>query len=61
MSRYGDVMMREVTAPFLLISAVDGAEWPDSRPGRFTTGERAPSNHWISGLVGSKIDLDVVE
>jgi hypothetical protein len=32
-------------------SAVVGGEWSDSRRGRFTPGESAPSTHWM-GRVG---------
>jgi hypothetical protein len=34
-------------APPILTSAVDGGEWPASRPDRFTSRERAPGTHWI--------------
>jgi hypothetical protein len=32
-------------------SVLAGGEWPASRPGRFTHGERAPNTHWIGGWV----------
>jgi len=32
---------------YSLTSALDGNEWSDSRPGRFTPRERAPGTHWI--------------
>jgi hypothetical protein len=35
-------------------SALDGGEWSASRPGRFTSRERAPGTHWIGGWVGSR-------
>jgi hypothetical protein len=44
-----------------LTLALVGDEWSDSRPGRFTTGEKAPSNHWIGGWVGPRTGLDDVE
>jgi hypothetical protein len=34
-------------APPFLTSALDGGEWSDSRPDRFTPGERAHDTHWI--------------
>jgi hypothetical protein len=43
-----------------LTSTLDGVEWSDSRPGRFTSRERAPGTHWIGGWVGSRADLEVV-
>jgi hypothetical protein len=44
-----------------LTSALVGAEWSASRPGRFTPGERAPDSHWIGGWVGPRAGLDDVE
>jgi len=43
-----------------LTSALDGGEWSASRPGRFTTRERAPCIHWIGGWVGPRAVLDAV-
>jgi hypothetical protein len=43
-----------------LTSALDGGEWPASRPGRFTPSERAPDTHWIGSLVGARAGLDAV-
>jgi hypothetical protein len=43
-----------------LTSGLDGGEWTASRPGRFTSRERAPSTHWIGGWVGSRAVLDAV-
>jgi hypothetical protein len=40
-------------APTFLTSELDGGEWSDSRPGRFTPGEIAPGTHWIRGWVTS--------
>jgi len=44
MKTYGGV---EVELHELLTFALDGCEWLASRPGRFTTEERAPGTHWI--------------
>jgi hypothetical protein len=43
-----------------LTSALDGSEWPASRPGRFTPRERAPGTHWIGGWVGPRAVLYAV-
>jgi hypothetical protein len=45
----------------LLTSALAGDEWSDSRPGRFTPGERAPGTHSIGGWVDPRIGLDDLE
>jgi len=51
----------EVSLHALLTSELDGGEWPASRPGRFTRGDRAPDNHWIVSWVGPKcIFINVV-
>jgi hypothetical protein len=39
---------------------LDGSEWSDSRPGRFTPKEGAPGTRWIGGWTGSKAVLDAV-
>jgi hypothetical protein len=44
-----------------LTSALVGGEWPASRPGRFTPGERAPGTHWIGGWLGPGAGVDDVE
>jgi hypothetical protein len=44
-----------------LTSALDKGEWSASRPGRFITGERAPSTHCIGGWVGPRACLDAGE
>jgi hypothetical protein len=54
MKRYGEW---RYTSPSL-ISALDGGEWSDSRPDRFTYEESAPGTHWIGGWVGPKAALD---
>jgi hypothetical protein len=43
-----------------LTSALDGGEWSASRPGHFTSRERAPGTHWIGGWVGPRAVLDSV-
>jgi hypothetical protein len=43
-----------------LTSAPDGGEWSASRPGRFTSSERAPGTHWIGGWVGPRAVLDAM-
>jgi hypothetical protein len=42
-------------------SAIDGGEWSASRPGRFTTGEKFLSTHWLGGWVDPRAGLDDVE
>jgi hypothetical protein len=44
-----------------ITSALAGSEWSASRPGRFTSGERAPGTHWMGGWVGPRIGPDDVE
>jgi hypothetical protein len=44
----------------LLTSALDGGEWSASRPGHFTSSERAHGTHWIGGRVGPGAVLDAV-
>jgi hypothetical protein len=43
-----------------LTSALDGGEWSDSCPGRFTPRVRAPGAHWIGGWLGPRAVLDAV-
>jgi hypothetical protein len=43
-----------------LTSALDGGVWSASRPGRFTSREKAPDIHWIGGWVGPRAVLDAV-
>jgi hypothetical protein len=50
----------EVQLHAFLTSALDGAEWSASRPGRFTLRELGPGTHWIGGWVGPRAGLDVV-
>jgi hypothetical protein len=58
MKAYGGV---DVERHIFLTSALVGVEWSASHPGRFTSGERAPSTHWIGGWVGPRAGLDDVE
>jgi hypothetical protein len=51
----------DVYIHMFLTSALAGGEWSASRPGRFTTGERAPCTHWIGGLVDPRAGLDDVK
>jgi hypothetical protein len=48
-------------APPFLTSALDGVEWSDSRPGRFSSEERALGTCWMGGWVGSRAGVDSVE
>jgi hypothetical protein len=43
-----------------LTPALDGGEWSASRPGRFSSRERAPGTHWIGGWVGPRAVLNAV-
>jgi len=47
-------------APRILDLALDGGDWSDSRPGRFTPTERDPGTHWIGGWVDPRACLDAV-
>jgi hypothetical protein len=51
----------DVSIHVFMTTALVGGEWSASRPGRFTTGERAPGTHWIGGWVGPRTGLDDVE
>jgi hypothetical protein len=44
-----------------LTSALAGGEWSASRPGRFTSEDRAPGTHWIRGFGNPRAALDDVE
>jgi hypothetical protein len=41
-------------------SVLDGGEWSESRPGRFTPRERDPGTHWLEGCLGPRAVLDAV-
>jgi hypothetical protein len=58
MKAYGGV---DVQIHIFLTSALAGGEWSASRPGRFTTGERATGTHWIGSWVGPRACMDDVE
>jgi hypothetical protein len=58
MKAYGEVY---IEIHIFLTSALVGGEWSASRPGRFTTRERAPATHWIGGWVDPRAGLDDVE
>jgi hypothetical protein len=45
-----------IPTPFFT-SVLDGGEWLAPRPGRFTSGERAQSTHWIGRWVGLRAGL----
>jgi hypothetical protein len=51
----------DLQARVFLISALVGAMWSASRPGSFTTRERAPGTHCIGGWVDPRAGLDDVE
>jgi hypothetical protein len=46
--------------PFCLNLWQEGGECSASRPGRFTSRERAPGTHWIRGSLGPMTGLDAV-
>jgi hypothetical protein len=51
----------DVYIHIFLTSALVGGEWSASRPGPFTTGEKAPGTHWIGGWVDPRAGLDTVD
>jgi hypothetical protein len=50
----------EVWLHEFLTSVVDGGEWSASRPGRFTSRERAHGTDLMGGWVGPRDGLDAV-
>jgi hypothetical protein len=60
-SRHEGVSGSGVIALAFLTSAIDGVEWPPSRPCGLTSGERTLGPHWIWGWVGPRAGLDDVE
>jgi hypothetical protein len=54
MKAYGGV---DVYIHIFLTSALVGGEWSASRPCRFTSGQRAPSTHYIGDWVGPSAGL----
>jgi hypothetical protein len=51
----------DVLIHIFLTSTLAGGEWSASRPGRFTSDERAPGTHWIGSWVGPKPGLNDAE
>jgi hypothetical protein len=58
MKAYGGM---DVHIRVFFTSALLGGKCSTSRPGRFTSGERAPGTHWIGGWVDLRAGLDDVE
>jgi hypothetical protein len=58
MKAYGGV---DVYTHVFLTSAPVGGKWSASRPGRFSTGERAAGTRWIGGWVNPRTGLDDTE
>jgi hypothetical protein len=59
--RHEDVLGEQrYSSTHSLTSALDGAEWSASRPGRFTPKERTLGTHWIGGWVGPRAVLEAV-
>jgi hypothetical protein len=54
-------MGRGGTVLSFMTSVIDGDKLLASRSSRFTTGERAPSAHWLGGWVGPVTGLDAME
>jgi hypothetical protein len=54
MKTYGGVKV-------FLTSALDGGEWSDSHPGRFTPRKRATGTHCLGGWVGPRAGLNAIE
>jgi hypothetical protein len=49
---HDDIWRSGVIAPPFLTSALDGDEWSNSCPGRFTRRGKIPGTHWIGGWKG---------
>jgi hypothetical protein len=58
MKMYGGV---DALIQVYLTSTLVRGEWSASRPGHFTSEERAPSIYWIGGWVGPRASLDAAE
>jgi hypothetical protein len=54
-------LQRHEDVHIFLNSALAANEWSASRPGRFTSGERAPGTHWIGGWVNPRTGLNDVK
>jgi hypothetical protein len=48
-------------APAILTSALDGVEWSDSRPSRFSSEARALSTNWMGGWMGPRAVMDSMQ
>jgi hypothetical protein len=59
-SRHGVLGKWRYSSTHSLTSALGGDEWSVSRPGRFTSRERAYGTHWIGGWMGPSAVLDAV-
>jgi hypothetical protein len=58
MKTYGGV---GVSLHTFLTSASDVGELSVSRPGRFTTWQKAHGTHWAGGCINSRVGLDAVD
>jgi hypothetical protein len=56
-----DIWGSEGIAPPFLTPALDGGEWSDSRPDRFTLEEGTPGTHWLGSWVGLEAGMDAME
>jgi hypothetical protein len=52
--RHKDVLESGSVAPHVLNPALDGGEWLESTPGRFTPGGRSSVLHWLGGFAGPR-------
>jgi hypothetical protein len=57
MKAYGEV---DIKIHILTLTLI-GCEWSASRPGHFTSGERAPGTHWLGCWVDPGAGLDDLE
>jgi hypothetical protein len=58
-TRHGGAWEERYSSYSFSTSALDGGQWPVSRPGRaFTRGERIPGTHCTGGWVGLRAGLD---
>jgi hypothetical protein len=51
----------DVQTHIFLISVLIGGEWPTTRSGHFTVGEKVPGTHWIEDWVDPRAVLDDME